>query len=69
VEALTQDGATAVNSVPTDKTGAFTLRLDPGVYRVTPVTPDGPPTAKFTTVTVAPGAFVEVTLRVDSGIR
>ena len=69
VQALTQDGATFVDSAPTDKSGAFTLRLSPGVYLVTPVTPDGPPTATFTKVRVTAAAFVEVTLQVDSGIR
>jgi hypothetical protein len=69
VQAYTQDGATAVGSAPTDKQGTFTLPLNPGIYLVTPVTPDGPPTAKFRQVRVEPGAFVEVTLQVDSGIR
>jgi hypothetical protein len=68
VQAFTLQGS-LVRDVSTDKKGAFELRLGPGIYNLVPYTFDGPPTAKMQRVTVTPGAFVTVTLQVDTGIR
>lgn len=68
VQAFSPDG-TLVTEVDTDAAGSFTMPLHPGKYTITPLTPDGPPTAKSRSVTVSPRAFVEVVLQVDSGIR
>jgi len=68
VQAFTLTGASA-GEVSTDAQGAFELPLDPGMYDLTPYTPDSPPTARAQRITVPPGAFLTVTLQVDSGIR
>ena len=68
VQAFTSDG-TLAGDAETDQRGAFTLPLEPGTFVITPWTPDGPPTAKSRNVTVVAGAFVQVALQVDSGIR
>ncbi|HET9671560.1 MAG TPA: carboxypeptidase-like regulatory domain-containing protein [Actinomycetota bacterium] len=61
----TGDRATA----ETDAAGRFELPLDPGTYELT-IEPEGElPFAKPQTVTVEAGAFVEVTVAVDTGIR
>ncbi len=58
-----------VGSTRTDSTGMFLLPLAPGTYTVTPATAEGPITTKRRAVTVTAGAFVAVTLHVDTGIR
>jgi len=64
------EGEAGVFEARTDAEGAFVLPVPPGTYLVQAVVPgDGPPTAKPETVRVEPGSFVEVTLRVDTGIR
>jgi hypothetical protein len=64
-----EPGGSVVGSTHTDRTGTFLLPLASGTYDVTPVTPEGPPTAKERQVTVTEGSFVTVSLQVDSGIR
>jgi hypothetical protein len=56
----------------TDANGRFEIPLAPGVYRLVPLPPD--PTAALPrgepqTVTVRAGAFTEVTVNYDTGIR
>ena len=69
VRALGPDGVTVVGTVSTDKAGAFSMDLPPGAYLITPITPDGPPSAKLRRLTVIEGAYTSVELTVDSGIR
>ncbi len=59
------DGFTA----ETDAEGRFELPLEPGSYEVSIVSESSPPFAKPQTVTVEPGAFTEVVVSVDTGIR
>jgi hypothetical protein len=68
VQAFTLSGA-LVRDASTDAQGAFELPLDPGTYDLIPYTPQSPPTAKMQRVTVTSGAFVAVTLQLDTGIR
>jgi hypothetical protein len=58
------------HTAESDASGRFELPLAPGTYELS-IEADGggPPTAKPQTVTVEPGAFAEVTLLVDTGIR
>ena len=56
-------------SVETDDEGRFELRLAPGSYEVTIDAETSPPSAKPQTVSVAAGAFTDVTVSVDTGIR
>ena len=58
-----------VGSAHTDKEGVFRLPLAPGVYDLKPFTFDDFPTAKLKRVSVEAGAFGNVSLRVDSGLR
>jgi hypothetical protein len=69
VRALGLDGVTVVGTTSTDKAGAFSMNIPPGGYFITPITPDGPPTAKLRRLTVTEGAYTSVELTVDSGIR
>jgi len=55
--------------VDTDADGHFELRLEPGTYEVSIVSDSSPPFAKPQTVTVESGAFAEITVSVDTGIR
>ena len=66
--------ATAASSgdeftVDTDTDGAFRLPLVPGEYVLTIRATSSPPFAKPQTVVVEPGAFVDVVISVDTGIR
>ena len=66
--------ATAASSgdeftVDTDTGGAFRLSLLPGEYVLTIRAASSPPFAKPQTVVVEPGAFVDVVIPVDTGIR
>ena len=56
-------------SVETDDEGRFELPLPPGSYEVTIDAEVSPPVAKPQTVSVAAGAFTDVTVSVDTGIR
>jgi hypothetical protein len=68
VQAFSPQGE-LVASVHTDMQGAFRLPLAPGVYDVKPFTFDDFPNAKLKRVSVAPGVFDNVILRVDTGLR
>jgi carboxypeptidase family protein len=58
------------HTAESDASGRFELALDPGTYELSIEVQDGgPPFAKPQTVTVEPGAFADVTLSVDTGIR
>ena len=69
VMATASDGTTT--SVTTDAQGGFAMDLREGTYVVTAITPNGsgPPTPIPQTVQVDAGAYTQVTLEVDSGIR
>jgi hypothetical protein len=68
VRATGIDGAIA--EVSTDDQGRFRLALAPGTYVLIVVAATGsPPTAVPQTVQVKAGAFTQVTLEVDTGIR
>ena len=64
----TPDGDT-VGEVETDARGGFTIDLEPGSYEVLPVTGGRLPSATREAVVVDEGAFTEITLVVDTGIR
>jgi hypothetical protein len=66
----TRDGE-PVAEATSDAQGRFELLLDPGTYTLEAVVgPDGPGMfAKPVDVTVTSGAFVDVVVPVDSGIR
>lgn len=53
----------------TDALGQFRLPLPPGDYVILPQSPDGFTRAPQQPVTVAAGAFTQVTITYDSGIR
>jgi hypothetical protein len=57
------------HAVTTDAEGRFELALEPGTYEVSIDAASSPPFAKPQTVTVEVGAFTEVTVSVDTGIR
>ena len=57
------------STVETDSEGRFELSLEPGTYEVSIVSETSPPFAKPQTVTVEPGAFTEIIVTVDTGIR
>jgi|FLYN01.1.fsa_nt_gi hypothetical protein len=64
----TSGGRTA--EARTDGEGRFSLPLPPGRWTVSAVVEGGgPPTPIPVTVRVEPGAYVRVTLEVDTGIR
>ncbi len=69
VQATSTDGATT--RVSTDEQGRFSLDLRAGSYVVVAISPggSGPPTPVPQTVQVVTGAYTQVTLEVDSGIR
>lgn len=56
-------------TVETDSEGRFELSLEPGTYEVSIVAEISPPFAKPQTFTVEPGAFTEIVVTVDTGIR
>ena len=67
---VTSPSGTVAAEVETDRRGGFSIDLDPGRYEVLAVTPGaGLATAASQRVTVDDGAFVEVILVVDTGIR
>jgi hypothetical protein len=69
VRVATPDGDT-VREVETDARGGFSADLEPGSYEVFAVTDPGrPPTAAPEAVQVEEGAFTEIALSVDTGIR
>jgi Carboxypeptidase regulatory-like domain len=53
----------------TNENGRFELPLAPGTYEVSIDSESPPPFAKPQTVVVEPGAFTEITVAVDTGIR
>ena len=69
VRATSIDGGTT--RVATDDQGRFSLDLPAGSYVVVAVSASGsgPPTPVPQTVQVVAGAYTQVTLEVDSGIR
>jgi hypothetical protein len=66
-----RDGTPLDVTATSDPSGRFQVRVPPGDYMLEAVVPPGGPGmfAKPIQVTVSPGAFVEVTVRVDSAIR
>jgi hypothetical protein len=56
-------------TVETDAEGRFELALAPGTYEVSIESESQPPFAKPQTVTVEQGAFAQITVSVDTGIR
>jgi hypothetical protein len=56
-------------TIETDALGRFELSLEPGTYEVSIVSESSPPFAKPQSVTVEPGAFAEIVVSVDTGIR
>jgi hypothetical protein len=64
-------GSDVVATVRSDGDGRFTVALEPGDYVLQAVVEQGGPgmSAKPVDVTVTSGAFVEVNVPVDSGIR
>lgn len=56
-------------SVRTGGDGRFAIALDPGTYELTIRSDGGPPTARPQTVSVVAGAYTDVTVAVDTGIR
>jgi len=58
-------------TVRSDGNGRFTVALEPGAYVLQAVVEEGGPamSAKPVDVTVTSGAFADVTVPVDSGIR
>jgi hypothetical protein len=58
-----------VSTVETDAEGRFELPLAPGTYEVSIRSESQPPFAKPQTVTVEQGAFAEIVVTVDTGIR
>ena len=67
VEATGTDGH--VFRTTTDEHGNYSLSLAPGTYQVVPMTGDGPPFGKPTSVVGVAGARQRVDLSVDTGIR
>jgi hypothetical protein len=69
VEVRTTDGE-VVRAIETDDRGRFSIEIEPGSYEVTPVGVLGRPSAGVAErVEVEHGAFAEVALVVDTGIR
>jgi hypothetical protein len=66
-----QDGDPLDVTATSDESGRFELRLPPGQYTLEAIVPaDGPGmSAKPVDVSVSRGAFVEVVVPVDTGIR
>ena len=62
---------TAAARVQADGSGAFALDLDPGTYQVIASAPDARafPRPSVQVVSLAAGQSVQLTLRLDSGIR
>ena len=71
VEVQVLQGGDVVATVRSDGDGRFTVALEPGDYVLQAVVEQGGPgmSAKPVDVTVTSGAFVEVNVPVDSGIR
>ena len=69
VQATASDGT--ITTVTTDAQGRFSMDVVPGAYTLVAVIEGdgGPPTPIPQTVVVEQGAYVQVTLLVDSGIR
>jgi hypothetical protein len=66
-----RDGEPINATVTSDESGLFELRLPPGDYTLEAIVPEGGPGmfAKPVDVTVRAGAFVDVVVPVDTGIR
>lgn len=62
-------GTRLVTTVRSGADGIFSVALDPGTYRLVPLSPGGPTFAAEQTVSVTPGATTQVTINYDSGIR
>jgi hypothetical protein len=71
VQVQVLQGGDVVTTVRSDGDGQFTVALEPGDYVLQAVVQEGGPamSAKPVDATVTSGAFVEVTVPVDSGIR
>lgn len=69
---VVEDGAgSEITRVKSGDDGVFEVSLDPGSYNLVPESPNpaGPPFASQQPVTVTDGAFTEVLIQYDSGIR
>lgn len=62
-------GTRLVTTVRSNADGIFVVALDPGTYRLVPLSPGGPTNAAEQTVTVSGGVTTRVTVNYDSGIR
>jgi hypothetical protein len=70
VTVMDANGAKVLSTTRTSATGAFTVPLDPGTYRVyAREIGDNPRGSKPRDVTVRTGAFTTVDLVIDTGIR
>jgi len=71
VQVQVLQGGDVLTTIRSDGDGRFTVALEPGDYVLQAVVQEGGPgmSAKPVDVTVTSGAFVEVTVPVDSGIR
>src|SRR6266540_5182449 len=71
VEIHVLQGGDVVATVRSDGEGRFAVALDPGRYEVQAVVEEGGPgmSAKPVDVSVTSGAFTDVSVPVDSGIR
>ena len=58
-----------MTTTTTDSTGAFSVTLPPGTYRVSTTTPHGAPSSTSRTIQLNSGQTTTVQLTVDSGIR
>lgn len=69
--AIEDEGGDEVAVVESGEDGSFRIELAPGSYTLIPQSPNagGPPHAGQQQVAVEAGAFTEVTIQYDSGIR
>lgn len=59
----------AIATIQTDAQGVFRIALEPGTYTLHPESATKPPYGADQEVTVPAGAYVQVTITYDSGIR
>jgi hypothetical protein len=69
VRAVSVSDVGIIGQTTTDQRGRFRLSLEPGTYIVTATAAQGALTPVPVTVEVKDGAFAEVTLKADTGIR
>ena len=69
VRAVSVSNEGIIGKTTTDQRGRFRLPLEPGTYIITATPAQGALTPVPATVVVKAGAFAEVTLEADTGIR